>query len=335
MTGVLVIAFIVAWETYWKKQGFIPTYNDDKTLWSVTRAEAYQPAEEATVFIGSSRIKFDLDIPTWKRTTGEDAIQLSLVGTSPLILLDDLAKDEKFRGKLVVDVTEPLFFSANPAFHKSAKEAVSFYEKRTPSETFSTWLNLGLESRFTFLEERRFALNTLLGDLELPNRPGVFAMPAFPKTFEWNTKDRQTYMSDLFLSDTAAITRQTNIWKALIMGDKTPPLADTALQKIFRQVAANVEKIRSRGGRVIFTRTPSSGFMGEGEKMFFPRSKYWEPLLTYAKAEGIHFLDFPETRDLVCPEWSHLSRDQAKYYTRHLAGVLQQKGWFTGNLAKL
>lgn len=335
VAGILVIAFVVGWETWWRNQGFIPTYNDDKTLWSLKRAEAYRSPEEATVFIGSSRIKFDLDIPTWRSTTGEDAIQLSLVGTSPLLLLEDLANDQEFRGKLVVDITEPLFFSANPFFQKSAVESVSYYHKQTPSEKLSTRLNLALESKFAFLEERRFSLNTLLNELELPNRPGVFAFPAFPKTFEWSTLDRQTYMSDLFLSDTNAINRQTEIWKLLIMGDKTPPLADTSLQQIFRQVAASVEKIRARGGKVIFTRTPSSGFMGEGEKMFFPRAKYWEPLLTFSKAEGIHFLDYPETRDLVCPEWSHLSMDQAKYYTSHLAGVLRQKGWFENRMAKL
>lgn len=333
LTASLVAAFVIGWEVYLRKQGFKPTYNDDKILWAEKRREVYQPQDDATVFIGSSRIKFDLDIPTWRKITGEDAVQLSLVGTSPLTLLDDLANDEKFKGKLVIDVTEPLFFSQNPMFHRSANEAVSFYKKETPSEKASSWINLTLESRLTFLEEKRFSLSTLLNDLEIPNRPGVFSMPAFPKTFEWNTIDRQTYMSDLFLSDTNAIRRQTDIWKMLILGDKTPPITEDKLNDVFRQVANNVEKIRSRGGKVIFTRTPSSGFMGEGEKMFFAQEKFWKPLLSISKSDGIHFLDYRETKDLICPEWSHLSRDQAVYYTNHLVGVLKDKGWFNNQLA--
>ncbi len=334
LTLALVMIFVVSWEVYLRNQGFIPTYNDDKILWAQKRTEVYQSQNDATVFIGSSRIKFDLDIPTWKQLTGEDAVQLSLVGTSPLMLLEDLANDAEFKGKLVIDVTEPLFFSQNPVFHKSAQESVSFYKKETPSEKASSWINLNLESKFTFLEEKRFSLSTLLNDLEIPNRPGVFSMPAFPKTFEWNTIDRQTYMSDLFLADTNAIKRQTDIWKMLILGDKTPPMTAEQLNKVFMQVASNVEKIKSRGGKVIFTRTPSSGFMGEGEKMFFPKEKYWQPLLSSAKADGVHFLDYKETKDLICPEWSHLSRDQAIYYTNHLVSVLKQKGWFSHQLAK-
>lgn len=331
---ILTAAFIVSWETFWRSKGFVPTFNDDKNLWALTRAKAYAPADRATVFIGSSRIKFDLDIPTWKATTGEDAVQLSLVGTSPLLLLEDLASDEEFKGKLIVDVTEPLFFSQNPMFHKSAKESLAFYKKQTPSEKASSKVNLFLESRLTFLEEKRFSLSTLLNDVQLPNRPGVFQFPAFPKTFEWNTLDRQTYMSDMFLADTNAINRQTNIWKMLILGDKTPPITDQALTGVFQKVKTDVDKIRSRGGKVLFTRTPSSGMMGEGEKRFFAKERFWQPLLTYTKTDGIHFLDYPETKDLICPEWSHLSRDQAKYYTHHLVRVLEDKGWFSNPIAQ-
>jgi hypothetical protein len=333
LTLLVVAAFVISWEAFWKSKGFVPTFNDDKMLWAEHRKDVYKSADDATVFIGSSRIKFDLDIPTWKAATGEDAVQLSLVGTSPLLLLEDLAQDEKFNGKLIVDVTEPLFFSQNPMFSKSAREVLNFYKKQTPSEKVSSKINLALESKLTFLEEKRFSLTSLLADLEVPNRPGVFSFPVFPKTFEWNTRDRQNYMSDMFLSDTNSINKQTNIWKMLIMGDKTPPISDSALKTVFAQVKTNVDRIRSRGGKVMFTRTPSSGFMGEGEKMFFSREKFWNPMLSYAKADGIHFLDYAETKDLVCPEWSHLSRDQAKFYTHQLVRVLEEKGWFSNLMA--
>ncbi len=327
--------FVVAWEGYWRSKGYVPTFNDDKALWAQKRAEVYQPREKATVFIGSSRIKFDLDIPTWRQLTGEDAVQLALVGTSPLLLLKDLADDESFAGKLVIDVTEPLFFSQNPVFHKSALESVAFYKKQTPSEHVSNRINLALESGLTFLEERRFSLNTLLNDLEVPNRPGVFAFPSFPKGFEWTTSDRQTYMSDMFLSNPDDVKYQTGIWTALIMGDKTPPVSGQALMDIFTDVKANVDKIRKRGGKVMFVRTPSSGFMGEGEAKVFPREKYWDRMLETTKADGIHFRDYPGTKGLICPEWSHLSPKDAIVYTHHLARALREKGWFYGNAKPL
>jgi hypothetical protein len=325
---LLTTAFVLCWEGFWRYKGFKITYNDDKALWAKKRAAAYKSPEAATVFIGSSRVKFDLDIPEWKRLTGEDAVQLALVGTSPLLLLHDLADDEKFKGKLVVDITEELFFSQNPVFHKSAKEAVAFYHKQTPSEKLSSLINFRLESKFVFLEERRFALNTLLNDLEIPNRPGVFSFPSFPKGFEWTTYDRQTYMSGMFLSDSNDINRQTEIWKKLILSDKTPPIKDAALTKVFAEIRSSVDKIKSRGGDVIFIRTPSSGPMAAAENAAYPRRNYWDALLSYTQTGGIHYADYPETKNMVCPEWSHLAPPDVIKYTDHLVKRLGEKGWF-------
>ena len=329
LTLALVVAFIVCWETYWRSKGFVATYNDDKVLWAHARKAVYQPIDKATVFIGSSRIKFDLDIPAWEKITGEKAVQLALVGTSPRQLLQDLANDEKFKGKVVVDVTEVLFFSQNPVFNKSANEAITFYKEQTPSEKLSSRINFALESKFVFLEEGRFSLNTLLNDFEIPSRPGVFVVPPFPKGFEWTNFNRQTYMSDAFLADSQLVKRQTNIWKMLIMGDPTPPVSGKALQSILDEVAAAVKKIESRGGRVIFVRTPSSGPLEQGEHKAFPRATYWDALLTTANARGIHYADYPQTASFICPEWSHLSPKDAVVYTQHLIEQLREHGWFS------
>lgn len=332
---LLVVAFVLSWEWNWRSKGFKTTYNDDKGLWTNKRGEVYQPTNKATVFIGSSRIKFDLDIPTWEKLTGENAVQLSLVGTSPRLLLQDLADDEAFKGKLVIDITEVLFFSQNPVFHKSAIEAISFYKKQTPSEYVSAKVNFALESQLAFLEERRFSLNALLGELELPNRPGVFVVPAFPKGFEWTTFDRQTYMSDMFLSNPNDLKKQTDIWSKLIMSDPTPSISGQALQVILDEIKIAVNKIQARGGRVIFVRTPSSGPMAEGENQKYPRNKYWDVLLKHTNTHGIHYKDYPQTASLICPEWSHLAPKDAILYTEHLVKLLHQKGWFSGNTNSL
>jgi hypothetical protein len=334
LTLTVSALLVTGWELFWRAKGYKPTFNDDKNLWAAKRKAVYQPRENATVFIGSSRIKFDLDLPEWRKLTGEDAVQLALVGTSPIEVLKDLAADEKFNGKLVVDVTEGLFFSQNPVFHKLAKEATAFYKMQTVSEKISSQLNFLLEAKLAFLEERRFSLNTLLNDLEIPNRPGVFSFPSFPKGFEWTTADRQTYMSDMFLNSREDVKRQTDIWRILIMGDKTPVVQGEALVSIFKEIKQAVDKIKERGGKVIFVRTPSSGVLGDGEKIVFPREKYWGALLAYAGVEGIHFSDNPNTAGLICPEWSHLSPAGAVVYTKYFVEELNQKGWFNHSTAK-
>src|SRR4030095_12050944 len=84
---VLVLASLVAWEVHLRKMGVTRTYDDGGPLWSDKRTQVYQSPDKATVFIGASRIKFDLDIPTWKSLTGTDAVQLACVGSNPVPLL--------------------------------------------------------------------------------------------------------------------------------------------------------------------------------------------------------------------------------------------------------
>ena len=93
-------------------------------------------------------------------------------------------------------------------------------------------------------------------------------------------------------------------------------------------VRQSVEKIRARGGQVIFVRTPESGPLKKATHLSHPRNLYWNRLLLHTHCEGIHYLDYPETADYTCPEWSHLSSTDAIHYTKQLAWILQEeKGW--------
>src|SRR5579863_2120161 len=114
----LSLAFItiLSWELHLRHAGNQVTYDDNEALWADKRARVYEPADKATVFIGSSRIKYDLDINTWRALTGKDAIQLANVGSSPRAVLTDLANDPNFRGDLVIDITEGLFFSERAVY---------------------------------------------------------------------------------------------------------------------------------------------------------------------------------------------------------------------------
>ena len=69
MTLVLVTTSIVSWELYLRSKGLKISYDDEESLWSDKRDMVYEPADKATVFIGSSRNKYDVDIPTWKALT--------------------------------------------------------------------------------------------------------------------------------------------------------------------------------------------------------------------------------------------------------------------------
>jgi len=95
------------------------------------------------------------------------------------------------------------------------------------------------------------------------------------------------------------------------------------IQKRFADVTAAVEKIRSRGGRIVFVRFPHTGEMKELEDRVTPREKTWDPLLKMTGAPGIYYSDFPDLSGFNCPEWSHLSADDSVEFSRRLVPHLR------------
>jgi hypothetical protein len=236
----------------------------------------------------------------------------------------------------VIDVAEPQFFTLDSNRRESsAKEALEFYYDHTPAQEVSAYINYGLESKFAFLEERKFSLNKLLSDISLPNRPGVFVFPNFPKEFEVTTHERQTFMTKEFLADTALQNRQKNIWKGFMVTNagKVPAMHGTELETFLSQIKKYIDRIKARGGEVVFVRPPSSGLLLEVENKYYPTNTHWDVLLKYTNTPGVHFADYPVIANFVCPEWSHLSTVDAITFTETLVSALQEKaGWTFPNV---
>jgi hypothetical protein len=326
---VIVVVVVGSYELYLRNQGKTISYDDGTALWSDKRAMTSEPKDKSIVFIGSSRIKYDLDIPTWEKTTGFHAVQLAVEGSCPRPILEDLANDPNFKGKLVIDVTEGLFFSNAPPNMESPVKNIKYFHDRTPAQRASFELNKVLESQFVFLDKESFSLNARLDQLELKSRPGVFMMPIFPYDFGRTTFDRQAYMTDKFTQDMKLRIQVMNIWKFFSdMHKLAPPMPASELEGIFKSVKVAVDKIKARGGEVLFVRTPSSGPYLQGETIGFPRAQYWDKLLKYTNCPGIHFQDYPAIAHFDCPEFSHLKKTDAVIYTKNFIEILdKEKGW--------
>jgi len=329
LTLILVVAFFTSWELFLRSRGIKISYDDGESLWADKRAMVYEPQDDATVFIGSSRNKYDLDIETWRSLTGDHPIQLAIEGNSPLPVLDDLARDKNFKGKLIIDVTEGLFFTTNPQNISEPQDRIKYYHKRTPAQRFSFLVNKVLEDHLVFLDKNYFSLNALLDRMPVKKRAGVFALPYdCPRDFGAVTFDRQDIMTDRFLRDTVIQNQVKGLWdfyrKTNTEGLPSRHKADS----ILATVKADVDQIKARGGQIIFVRTPSSGPYLAGEKMAFPREKFWERILAVTGCPGIHFEDHPAIAHFVCPEFSHLKHSDAIVFTTNLVKILrEEKGW--------
>ncbi|MBL0356280.1 MAG: hypothetical protein IPP72_05065 [Chitinophagaceae bacterium] len=325
----IVAVSVISWEVYLRNKGVNIAYDDGGPLWSDKRAKVYEPNDKATVFIGASRNKYDLDINTWKKLTGEEPLQLAMEGSCPLPILDNLGADENFKGKLVIDVTEGLFFSTSENNTGEPKQNIKFYMDETPAQKVGFQVNRFLESNLVFLDKDHLSLTAMLNEMEIPSRKGVFMMPIFPMDFGRVNFGRQNVMTDKFLTDTSQQKQVQNIWLFFrSLSKDQPPLQDKFIDSIIGTVKIATDKIIARGGKVLFVRTPSSGPFWQGEQMAFPRARYWDKLLAVTGCKGIHFDDYPAIDHFVCPEWSHLGPYDAQIFTRELVRVMQQeKGW--------
>ncbi|MEO7393651.1 MAG: hypothetical protein ABIU11_01850 [Chitinophagaceae bacterium] len=100
------------------------------------------------------------------------------------------------------------------------------------------------------------------------------------------------------------------------------------LDSFLLSIKKAVDKIKTRGGQVLFVRTPSSGGYLQGEQMGFPREQYWNKLLDTTGCPGIHFMDYPAIANFICPELSHLTPADAIVFTKEFIKILnQEKGW--------
>lgn len=332
----IVICVMGAWEFYLRSTGFELGFDDGGPLWAYHRARVSEPVDHATVFIGSSRIKFDLDIETWESITGEKAIQLSCVGSTPRPLLFDLANDQSFNGKLIVDVTEGLFFSASPRNFVRPDEGLKYYNDITPTQKASFYLNQPLESTFVFLDKEAFSLNAMLDKLEIPSRHGVVMAPIFARDFGRTKFNRQDFLGKPFMADTNQQRHQQEIWSLFARINRNPPVSGPPLDSMMMSVKEATAKIKARGGHVVFVRTPSSGPYLAGEMKNFPREKYWDRLLIETDCRGIHFQDYPQISRYQCPEWSHLSPADAIDFTKHFIDILNTDyGWEFPNTKNL
>lgn len=330
---VTVIIVIASWEIYLRNHGYETSYYDDPALWAHKRKMVYEPADKATVFSGSSRIKFDTDIDTWESTTGEHAIQLACVGSTPLPVLDNLANDEKFKGKLIVDVVEGLFFSIHGADDRPVTN-IKYYKEQTPAQWASFHINHLLESKLVFLDKEWNSLGSKLEQLPLKDREGVRNFKGFPSDFGRVKFSRQEYMTDKMAGDTSIANKVIAIWQMFGRANTTPPITGKPLDSLFAAIKTSVDKIKARGGKVIFVRPPSTGGYAAAEKKFYPREVYWDRLLTATGTDGIHYADYPVLADLHCPEESHLNLHDAVVFTNELIKILKEKGWFDTKAAK-
>ena len=322
---VLFVLLMAAWETYWRDFGATPGYRNSNGAWAEQRGRIDAGEGGRTVLIGSSRVLFDVQLPEWEASSGERPIQLALEGTSPLPVLEDLAADPNFTGRLVIGVAPELFFSG----FAYRGEAIGHYHQRGPSQRSGHWLSKRLVEPYFAFYDADFALPTVVMRQPWPLRPGMRKDSPVRKLLEQDA-DRNTRIWRKVETDPEYRALARSIWLERLHGppppgmdtpDKLRKVIDTQIDRAERAVAT----LRKRGVRMVFVRPPSDGEYYAFEQKVLPRPATWDVLLQRTGVPGIHFEDYPQLQGYELPEWSHLTQADAKRYTLALAPLVEQE----------
>ena len=97
-----------------------------------------------------------------------------------------------------------------------------------------------------------------------------------------------------------------------------------AFEARFKDTATAVQKLRARGGKIVFVRFPVTGELKKLEDQVTPRAGPWSRIIKDTGAPGIYFEDYPELASFNCPEWSHLSAPDSVEFTKRLVPYLKK-----------
>ncbi len=334
IVALIVIAAASMWEIYVRSIGYGPTLNDNEDLWAMTRRRV-QP--ESLVIIGDSRAWFDLDLDELEKGLGKRPVQLAAPGSCAYPVLADLANDERFHGTIICSILPRLFFAppGSPPLERSEK-TVRRYHTQTLAQRASESLAIPLEEHVAFLKQQDLTLDELLRDLPIPDRPGALVPPRLPPYFQSVDRERRARMIERCAQPGELQSRIRHRWFRLFTPPPPPAYIPKeafmakmkeAIEARFHDTTGAVEKVRARGGKIVFVRLPVSGELKALEDRTTPRNQIWDRVIKDTGVPGIYFEDFPELSGFNCPEWSHLSAGDAVEFSKrlvpHLRNALQ------------
>jgi hypothetical protein len=320
VVAVLLVLLTSLWELKMRSLELVPgdlsgTYD----VWAEQRRQV-EKRDVPLALIGDSRILYDTDLARIEQLTGVRPIQLGIAGGSGLPVLEDIADDPHFKGLAIVEMAETNYFDTQYTVIRSGK-ALELSHWESPAKRGSYLVQRFISPGLAMLDDDH-GLSTLVFHLDPDWRPGV--QGPYDDVWKIGTTDAsgQGWVWRRLEHDRRLSEHARTVWHELF---PPFPIDDNNVHEILVRTKAAVDKIRARGGDVVFLRPPSGPDLRAIEDKHIPRARGWDAILAYTHSHGIHSDDLPEAQNLTLPESSHLSHACATVFTDAYVRKLAQQ----------
>lgn len=261
---------------------------------------------------------------TLRQATGLEPVQLAIDGGSFVPVLEGLARDERFRGSIIVSYTDAPLVSSRPDV---ATEFEERYERRPPRRwdfnRSEAALTDFVHSHFRSYANGARPLTSLLSRIlspgatpqyliTLPDRSGLADYRRVPMPEFYYGRTLRTLGYDGTLPQDLQLDQIETLLRTEVAAVKPSDEGEFATRSA--HVKTLVETIRARGGHVAFVVFPISGFVREIEDRMFPRERFWNRFAEEIGVPTLHFADDAFLSTISCPDGSHLDfRDRPRF----------------------
>lgn len=314
LTIILFLLLFVLVELLWKVNGYAPNIEDDYDLWSLKRGAVYENnAGKNLVLVGASRIRANISeqvlhasYPDW------NIVNLAIVGKHPLAVLENLANDELFIGDVFVSVWPRSFLPEN---YSDQKSYVDHYEKEWGiNKELNKLIALQFQSHLSLLNTNTNIIAVIRYLIQYGKLPPPYHVSI----------DKGRYQAIDFAMINAKLHRKYRESRVKSYYEKNRIMSPDEWLLEAEKVLLLADKIRTRGGDVVFIRMPTTGETIKYDQLFYPKSEYWDRFTALYDRRSIHFMDYPTLMAYDLPDTSHLDLRDRVGFTRDLINIIRQ-----------
>ena len=239
---------------------------------------------------------------------GAPVTQLAIEGSEGLLVLEDLSRDVHFRGLLVFDVLPWNVFNDMTRHDDTSRAYVSYHSGEPWIARIEAGQRRMVQSTFVFNQVTSERLIQVCAQRGGRTSSAYMLDPDRGCRIDW--------------SRVSAAQLHKPMEYLMPPGSCASP---EQLRDNLKTLDAMVRRIESRGGRVALVCLPSTGAVGEAERIACPRDQYWDVLAATTSAVTLNWMDDPRLRKFRCPDGSHLDMHDQVEFTRIVVEDLRAK----------